>query len=65
MRGALLPTFWPKKEMQSVTAKSSRWTVPIGTPMLLGSATDVLSWHMFDESGRLLVPNIRANSAYM
>ena len=37
-------------------AKSSRVTVPTGTPMLSGSATDVVSWHMLEQSGRLLVP---------
>ena len=31
-------------------------TVPTGTPIDSGSATDVDSWHMFDESGKLLVP---------
>ena len=56
MRGLLLPAFWPKKKMQSVSAKSSRVTVPTGTPMLSGSATDVLSWHMLELSGRLLLP---------
>jgi hypothetical protein len=43
MRGLLVPTFCPKKKMQSVSAKSSRVTVPTGTPMLSGSATEVLS----------------------
>ena len=40
-------------------------TVPTGTPMLSGKPTDVLSWHMLELSGRLLLPYIRANSAYM
>jgi len=39
--------------------------VPTETPMLSGSATEVLSWHMLELSGRLLVPNIRASSWYM
>ena len=56
MRGLLVPTFWPKKKMQSVCSKSSSITVPTGTPMLSGSATEVLSWHMLELSGRLLVP---------
>src|SRR4029078_11268926 len=43
MRGLLTPTFWPKKNMQSVCSKSSIFTVPIGTPMVSGGATDVLS----------------------
>ena len=61
MRGLLLPTFWPKNMMQSVASKSSRVTVPTGTPMLSGSATDVVSWHMFELSGRLLLPYSLAN----
>ena len=65
MRGALLPTFWPKKNRQSVCRKSSSVTVPTGTPMLSGSATDVVSWHMLELSGRLLVPYMRASRAYM
>jgi len=56
MRGLLVPTFWPKKKMQSVFSKSSRSTVPTETPMLSGNATEVLSWHMLEESGRLFVP---------
>ena len=56
MRGLLLPGFWPKNMMHSVWAKSSRVTVPTGTPMLCGSATEVVSWHMLELSGRLLLP---------
>ena len=63
MRGELLPGFWPKKKMQSVCAKSSSVTVPTGTPILAGSATDVVSWHMLLLSGRLLLPYSRANKA--
>ncbi len=48
-----------------VLAKSSSVTVPTGTPMLSGSATDVVSWHMLEQSGRLLVPYRRASSWYM
>ncbi len=56
MRGLDVPTFWPKKKMQSVLAKSSSVQVPTGTPMLSGSATEVVSWHILELSGRLLVP---------
>src|SRR5215217_5275614 len=62
MRGLFVPTFWPKKKMQSVFSKSSSVTVPTDTPMVSGRTTEVLSWHMLEESGRLLVPYIRANS---
>ena len=48
--------------MQSVWGKSSSLTVPTGTPIVSGSATDVLSWHMFELSGRLFDPYMRANS---
>ncbi len=51
--------------MQSVCSKSSSFTVPTGTPMVSGSATDVLSWHMFELSGRLLLPYMRASNWYM
>jgi hypothetical protein len=44
IRGLSQPTFWPKKKIPSVAAKSARITVPTGTPMLSGRATDVLSW---------------------
>jgi hypothetical protein len=62
MRGLEVPTFWPKKRMQSVWLKSSSVQVPTGTPMLSGSATDVVSWHMFELSGTLLVPYMRENN---
>ncbi len=63
MRGLLLPGFWPKNMMHSACAKSSRVTVPTGTPMLAGRATEVVSWHMLELSGRLLLPYSLANSA--
>ena len=34
-------------------------------PDTSGNATDVVSWHMFELSGRLLVPYMRPNSWYM
>jgi hypothetical protein len=54
--GLEVPTFWPKKKMQSVLAKSSSVQVPTGTPIDSGSADDVVSWHMLELSGRLLLP---------
>ncbi|MNR23121.1 hypothetical protein D3C85_1401240 [compost metagenome] len=65
MRGLLTPTFWPKKKMASVRSKSSSRTVPTGTPMASGSATEVLSWHMLELSGKLLLPYSRASNWYM
>src|SRR5947209_12722019 len=65
IRGLDVPTFWPKKKMQSVLAKSSRVQVPTGTPIDSGSADDVVSWHMLELSGRLLSPKARASRPYM
>jgi hypothetical protein len=65
MRGAFVPMLWPMMKMQSVFSKSSSCTVPTGTPMLLGRPAEVLSWHMLELSGRLLLPYRRAISAYM
>jgi hypothetical protein len=45
-----------EEEMQSVCLKSSSVQVPTGTPMLSDSATEVVSWHMFELSGKLLLP---------
>ncbi len=64
MRGLETPTFWPKKKIASQCSKSSSWTVPTGEPMDFFSPTDVLSWHMFELSGRLFVPYSRANSCH-
>ena len=41
---------------------SSRLTDPLPIPIASSSATEVDSWHMFEQSGRLLVPNARTNS---
>jgi hypothetical protein len=41
MRGALVVVLWPKKKMQSVLSKSDRRTVPTGTPITSGNATEV------------------------
>ena len=65
MRGLFTPVLWPKNKIQSVDAKSSSVIVPTGTPMLSGNPTDVLSWHMFELSGKLLLPKRRANNAYI
>ena len=56
MRGLLVPGFWPKNMMSSALAKSSSEVVPTGWPMLSGKATEVVSWHMLELSGRLLLP---------
>ncbi len=65
IRGLFTPTFWPKNRMHSVCSKSSRVTVPTGTPRDFFSPTEVLSWHMLELSGRFWLPYIRAIRAYM
>ena len=62
MRGLLVPGFCPNTMMRSAFSKSSSSTVPLPTPMLSGSATLVDSWHMLEQSGKLLVPKARANT---
>ena len=61
-RGLFDPGFWPKKNIASDFARSSKTTVPTPTPIVFLRATDVVSWHMFEESGRLLFPYARANN---
>ena len=41
---------------------SSRCTLPLPMPITSASATEVDSWHMFEQSGMLLVPKARTNS---
>src|SRR5215208_2738174 len=48
-RGLLVPVFWPQKKMHSVFWKSSRMTVPTGTPIACGQ-----------RDGRALVTHVRA-----
>ena len=55
-RGLLVPGFWPKKKNASVSARSSYTIVPTGEPMTLVRPTEVVSWHMFELWGRLLLP---------
>ena len=56
MRGWLVPGFWPAMTMRSASSRSSTVTEPL--PMPIDSVSDVPedSWHMFEQSGRLLVP---------
>ena len=43
---------------------SSSVTVPLPMPIVRPRATPLDSWHMFEQSGRLLVPSARTNSWY-
>ena len=62
MRGWFVAGFWPITKMVSVSSKSLNTTVDFPTPMLCVIATPEDSWHMFEQSGRLFVPNSRTNS---
>ncbi|MNJ51328.1 hypothetical protein D3C77_466280 [compost metagenome] len=64
MRGWLVPGFWPQTKMASACSKSSNVTVPLPTPTLWPKATPLASWHMFEQSGKLLVPKARTNNWY-
>ena len=62
MRGWLVPGLWPMQKIASLWSKSSSVTVPLPTPIDSGRPTLVASWHMFEQSGKLFVPNSRPNS---
>jgi len=52
----LVPGFWPTQKIASAFSKSSSRTVPLPMPIASISATPLASWHMFEQSGKLLVP---------
>lgn len=62
MRGWLVAGFWPKIISRSACSKSSSVTVPLPTPTVAGSPRLVASWHMFEQSGKLLVPKRRTSN---
>ena len=62
IRGWLVPGFCPAIRMRSVSWMSSSSTVPLPTPIVSERAAPLDSWHMFEQSGRLLVPKVRASS---
>ena len=64
IRGWLVPGFWPKMRITSARSKSSSLTEPLPIPRVSLSATPLDSWHMLEQSGRLLVPNFRTKSWY-
>lgn len=65
MRGALDPAFTPMISSSSASSQSCRSAVPLPVPREAVSARPEASWHMLEQSGRLLVPNSRAHSWYM
>ena len=62
IRGWLVPGFCPTTIRRSAASMSSSDTEPLPTPMVSVRATPLDSWHMFEQSGRLLVPKRRASS---
>ncbi len=64
MRGWQLPGLCPMSMSRSARVTSSSVTVALPTPMESVSAAPLDSWHMLEQSGKLLVPYIRAKSWY-
>jgi hypothetical protein len=62
IRGWLVPGFWPTTRMRSAAWTSSIVTEPLPMPIVSVSAEPDDSWHMFEQSGRLFVPNARTMS---
>ena len=62
IRGWFVPGLFPKMKMSSLLSMSSSVAAPLPTPSVSTMATPDDSWHMFEQSGRLFVPNWRANS---
>jgi hypothetical protein len=62
MRGWLVPGFCPRMTIRSACSKSSYAIVDLPMPTTSAMARLVDSWHMFEQSGRLFVPNARTNS---
>jgi hypothetical protein len=52
-----VPGFWPITKTASAWSKSSSVTVPLPMPTVCVRASPLDSWHMFEQSGRLFVPN--------
>ncbi len=62
MRGWFVPGFCPATTITSALYTSSITTLALPIPIDSASPTLVDSWHMFEQSGRLFVPNARANN---
>jgi hypothetical protein len=62
MRGWHDPGFWPMLMSRSAWCTSSSVTVPLPIPMESVRALPLDSWHMLEQSGRLLVPKCRTKS---
>ena len=57
-----MPGFCPTTNIKSAELKSSNFTVPLPMPIESDNANPEDSWHIFEQSGRLFVPNARANN---
>ena len=64
MRGWLVPGFWPTTTIRSAFSRSVTDTDPFPIPIVSASADPDDSWHMFEQSGMLLVPNARIINWY-
>jgi hypothetical protein len=64
IRGALDAALTAITSSRSAVAQSSRSQVPLPVPKEAVSARPLASWHMFEQSGRLFVPNSRTHSWY-
>ncbi len=62
IRGWFVPGFCPATTIRSARYRSSSRTLPLPTPIVSDRAEPDDSWHMLEQSGRLLVPSSRAKS---
>ena len=62
IRGAFDAALSPSSQMASAASQSCRSTVPLPLPVAAVRARPLASWHMFEQSGRLFVPNSRTQS---
>ena len=62
IRGWLVPGFCPTTRISLAWWMSSRLTEPLPMPIVWPSADPDDSWHMLEQSGRLLVPKARTKS---
>ena len=62
IRGWLVPGFWPAMMMRSAASTSVTLTDPLPMPIASINAWPDDSWHMLEQSGRLLVPKLRTIS---
>ena len=64
IRGWLVPGFCPAIRIRSAFSISGTVTEPFPIPIVSTNALPDDSWHMFEQSGRLFVPNARIINWY-